>query len=72
VPLSQRYFAPGQLEFITSSVYCRVKLFPGPRPASSPRTTSAELRAAPGGAPAEETLKNIEFCAQVAPGFSIA
>jgi hypothetical protein len=32
VPASQRYFAPGQLQFITSSVYCRVKLFDGPRP----------------------------------------
>jgi REP element-mobilizing transposase RayT len=31
VPVSQRYFAPGQLQFITSSVYCRMKLFDNPR-----------------------------------------
>ena len=31
VPVSQRYFAPGQLQFITSSVYCRLKLFDSPR-----------------------------------------
>jgi len=31
VPVSQRYFAPGQLQFITSSVYWRMKLFDSPR-----------------------------------------
>jgi hypothetical protein len=31
VPVSQRCFAPGQLQFITSSVYCRMKLFDSPR-----------------------------------------
>jgi putative transposase len=31
VPVSQRYFAPGRLQFITSSVYCRMKLFDSPR-----------------------------------------
>jgi hypothetical protein len=31
VAVCQRYFAPGQLQFITSSVYCRVKLFRSPR-----------------------------------------
>jgi REP element-mobilizing transposase RayT len=27
IPVSRRYFAPGQLQFITSSVYRRLKLF---------------------------------------------
>jgi hypothetical protein len=31
VTVSQRYLAPGQLQFITSSVYCRMKLFESPR-----------------------------------------
>ena len=31
VPASQHYFAPGQLQFITSSVYCRAKVFDSPR-----------------------------------------
>jgi hypothetical protein len=42
-PGTASYFAPGQLEFITSSVYWRMKLFGGPRPASSPRTTDAPI-----------------------------
>jgi hypothetical protein len=28
--VSQRCFAPGQLQFITSSIHCRVKLFDSP------------------------------------------
>ena len=31
MPVSRRYFAPGQLQFITSSVYRRRKLFGSPR-----------------------------------------
>jgi hypothetical protein len=31
MPVSQRYFAPGQLQFITSSVHCRMKVFDGLR-----------------------------------------
>jgi hypothetical protein len=31
MPVSQRYFAPGRLQFITSSVYCRMKVFDGLR-----------------------------------------
>ena len=27
MPVSRRYFAPGQLQFVTSSFYCRMKLF---------------------------------------------
>jgi hypothetical protein len=40
----QRYFAPGQLQFITCGVSCRAKPFPSPRLAASPRTTNVELR----------------------------
>jgi len=31
MPVSRRYFAPGQLQFITSSVYRRLKVFDSPR-----------------------------------------
>jgi hypothetical protein len=31
MPVSRRYFAPGQLQFITSSVYRRLKLFDSQR-----------------------------------------
>ena len=31
MPVSRRYFAPGQLQFITSSVYRRLRLFQSPR-----------------------------------------
>ena len=31
MPVSQRYFAPDRLQLITSSVYCRMKVFDGPR-----------------------------------------
>jgi hypothetical protein len=48
MPGSQRYFAAGQLQFVTSSTYWRMKPFDSPcYAASSPRRTNAELRSAP-------------------------